>query len=118
MSSQNEWNELEARYATPPAVEERSLRSRRRADRQRARLRLQQRQVRRRNEAQESASVAADEEPVLVLTRAALAVLSRRYVTPSPGEEPVALRRRLANRRRAQRCLESRAAIQRLDTDG
>ncbi|KAG3056857.1 hypothetical protein PC121_g15117 [Phytophthora cactorum] len=118
MSSQNEWNELEARYATPPAAEERSLRSRRRANRQRARLRLQQRQVRRRIEAQESAAVAAGEEPVLALTQAELAVLSRRYATPSTGEDPAARRRRLANRRRALRRLESRAAARRLDTDG
>ncbi|KAG3193900.1 hypothetical protein PC128_g9827 [Phytophthora cactorum] len=68
MSSQNEWNELEAR-----------------ANQQRARLRLQQRQVCRRNEAQESAAVAAGEEPVLALTQAELAVLSRRYATPSTG---------------------------------
>ncbi|KAF1788905.1 hypothetical protein GQ600_22825 [Phytophthora cactorum] len=101
MSSQNEWNELEAR-----------------ANRQRARLRLQQRQVRRRIEAQESAAVAAGEEPVLALTQAELAMLSRRYATPSTGEDPAARRRRLANRRRAQRRLESRAAARRLDTDG
>ncbi|KAG3068340.1 hypothetical protein PI124_g8283 [Phytophthora idaei] len=118
MRSQNEWNELEARYAMPPAAEERSLRSRRRANQQRARLRLQQRQVRRRNEAQEFAAVAAGEEPVLALTQAELAVLSRRYATPSTGEDPVARRRRLANRRRAPRRLESRAAARRLDTDG
>ncbi|KAG6942756.1 hypothetical protein JG688_00017942 [Phytophthora aleatoria] len=118
MSSQNEWNELEARYVTPPAAEERSLRSRRRANRQRARLRLQQRQVRRRIEAQESAAVAAGEEPVLALAQVELAVLSRRYATPSTGEDPAARRRRLANRRRAQRRLESRAAARRLDTDG
>ncbi|KAG3160566.1 hypothetical protein PI126_g6832 [Phytophthora idaei] len=92
MSSQNEWNELEARYATPPAAEDKSLRSRRRANRQRARLRLQQRQVRRRIEAQESAAVAAGGEPVLALTQAELAVLSRRYATPSTGEDPAARR--------------------------
>ncbi|KAG6944940.1 hypothetical protein JG687_00017566 [Phytophthora cactorum] len=118
MSSQNEWNELEARYATPPAAEEKSLRSRRRANRQRARLRLQQRQVRRRIEAQESAAVAGGEESVLALTQAESAVLSRRFATPSTGEDPAARRRRLANRRRARRRLESRAAARRLDTDG
>ncbi|KAG3116871.1 hypothetical protein PI124_g532 [Phytophthora idaei] len=118
MSSQNEWNELEARYATPPAAEERSSRSRRRANRQRVRLRLQQRQVRRRIEDQESAAVAAREEPVPALTQAKSAMLSRRHATPSTGEDPAARRRRLANRRRAQRRLESRAAARRLDTDG
>ncbi|KAG2934832.1 hypothetical protein PC115_g5040 [Phytophthora cactorum] len=118
MSSQNEWNELEARYATPPAAEERSLRSRRRANRQRARLRLQQRQVRHRIETQESAAVAAGEEPVLALTQAELTVLFRRYATPSTGEDPAARRHRLANRCQAQRRLESRAAARRLNTDG
>ncbi|KAG2775209.1 hypothetical protein PC129_g13560 [Phytophthora cactorum] len=118
MSSQNEWNELEARYATPPAAEEKSLRSRRRANRQRARLRLQQRQVRRRIEPQESAAVAGGEESVLALTQAESPVLSRRFATPSTGEDPAARRRRLANRRRARRRLESRAAARRLDTDG
>ncbi|KAF4130532.1 hypothetical protein GN958_ATG20277 [Phytophthora infestans] len=107
MVSQEEWRALEARYATPPAVEDRPVRVRRAANRRQARSRLNRRQVAR------ALQAAADSAADVSVTQAERAVLGRRYASPLHSEESPVRRHRLQNRSRAERRVDVAAAHRR-----
>ncbi|KAG4040455.1 hypothetical protein PC123_g24007 [Phytophthora cactorum] len=114
MPPQDEWKALETKYATPPTYEDPRMRARRASNRERARSRLQQRQIARAVRVQSEAAHSAGVSPRVELTQIERVEISRRFASPELREDPARRQRRQAALLCAERRLEGWAAARRL----
>ncbi|KAG2797197.1 hypothetical protein PC129_g20055 [Phytophthora cactorum] len=114
MPPQDEWKALETNYATPPTYEDPRMRARRASNRERARSRLQQRQIARAVRVQSEAAHSAGVSPRVELTQIERVEISRRFASPELREDPARRQRRQAALLCAERRLEGLAAARRL----